>query len=299
MKKIKPSLFFSVLFILIIIFNIYFLRDVTCTKLGDLILDKLLGFNLDCYERKNKGVIYPRIKFLGPRFNLIEKKKLVNCPENSPIIILTGQSNSANFLKSKHIYNNIHVNFFNDNCYNLSSPVLGAEGEMSSLAPAIAHKINTDKKFIFITSGRGGISIEDASISNQDFITYNIKALNFLKKKNNYLKYFIWIHGEANNGKTQNYYNDFIKIYNTISKLEQNQKINLIITQTSLCKNEFDPVLNLIQIELSYKFNYFNDIIKTDDLNGDYRYDDCHFNELGLEEIASRISKLINKLENE
>jgi len=63
----------------------------------------------------------------------------------------------------------------------LSNPVLGAEGEMSSIAHALAKNLDISENIIFITSGRGGYSITNND--NKNFINYNIQALNELKKK--------------------------------------------------------------------------------------------------------------------
>lgn len=280
----------------------YFVFDnlrikINCSKYGDKIFDKLFGFDSDCYERKIRGVIYPNEKIIGNRYNSLKNKQKINCPSNSPIIIISGQSNSANFIKSFKKYDNSHFNYFNGHCYELSSPTLGAEGEMSSLAPAIAKKINSKKKFIFITSGLGGIPIKGAAKVNGDFIIYNKSALKNLKIKNNYLKYFIWIHGEANNKKTDDYQNKFRYIFETIVG-EQKSKVNLIITQTSVCKNQRDIHLNEIQKKISKEYNSKNNI-DTDKLGNKYRYDGCHFNQFGLSEISTNISNLINQIENE
>lgn len=289
-------------FIFLLISGSYFvfvdLRiKITCSKYGDKIFDNLFGFDSDCYERKIRGVIYPNEKITGNRYNSLKNKKKINCPSNSPIIIISGQSNSANFIKSFKKYDNSHFNYFNGNCYELSSPTLGAEGEMSSLAPAIAKKIISKKKFIFITSGIGGISIEGAAKVNGDFINYNKHALKNLKIKNNYLKYFIWIHGEANNKKTDNYQNKFRYIFDTIVR-ERKSKVKLIITQTSICNNQRDIQLNEIQKKISQVYNSKN-IIDTDELKNNYRYDGCHFNQFGLSKISTNISNLINQIENE
>lgn len=300
MKKKKYLL--SISFIIILLTPLIFLLSqeskIKCTKYGDFIIDKILNISTDCYERKLRGVIFPSIKFIGPRYNILNDKINFECPSNSPVIILSGQSNSANFLKSNKKFKNSHFNFYDGKCYNLSSPSLGAEGEMSSLAPSIANKITSNKKFIFITSGRGGISIEDASILNNEFIKYNLEALRLLNQKNNYLKYFIWIHGESNNKNNQNYLNKFKILYEEIIKNQKN-KPKLIITNTSICKNERDYILNEIQKEISIKYSGISKLIDTDSLSNDYRYDQCHFNQKGLEKISDNISNLINNLENE
>ena len=79
-----------------------------------------------------------------------------------------------------------------------------------------------------------------------------MEGIRLLNQKNNYLKYFIWIHGESNNKNNQNYFNKFKILYEEIIKNQKN-KPKLIITNTSICKNERDYILNEIQKEISIK----------------------------------------------
>ena len=130
---------FSLVILIIVFFNF---EKIQCTKLGDFVFDKLLGLNSNCYERKKKGVINPSIENLGTRYSYVKNKKIEKFPHNSMIIIVSGQSNSANFLKSFKKYKNKHFNYFEGKCYALSNPVLGAEGEMSSIIPAIAENLD-------------------------------------------------------------------------------------------------------------------------------------------------------------
>ena len=129
--------------ILIIFLSI---KHIKCSQYGDFVLDNLLGINSDCYERKVKGVVNPWVKNLDARYAYTINKKAVECPKNSIVILVSGQSNASNFLRSKKRYDNKHLNYFNGKCYKLSNPVLGAEGEMSSLIPALASKLDKSKK---------------------------------------------------------------------------------------------------------------------------------------------------------
>ena len=90
-----------------------------------------------------------------------------------------------------------------------------------------------------------------------------MEALRSLSQKNNYLKYFIWIHGEANNDNSLNYFDKFEILYEEIIKNQKNQP-KLIITKTSICKNKRDDVLNEIQKEISIKYSGISDLIDTD-----------------------------------
>ena len=284
----------STILILIVFLNI---KNIKCSRYGDFVLDKLLGINSDCYERKVKGVVNPWVKNLDARYAYTKNKIVVECPKNSIVILVSGQSNASNFLRSKKRYNNKHLNYFNGKCYKLSNPVLGAEGEMSSLIPALASKLDKSKKIIFFTSGIGGMSMSEANHKNMIFINYNKNGLEELEKNNNILKFFIWIQGESDLGKSNSYIDNFEEMFENITKnLEDRKKINLIITQTSRCFNKEDSLLRNKQMQISINRNKLIKILNTDKLGNEFRYDKCHYNQKGIERISLDISKIIKRL---
>ena len=75
------------------------------------------------------------------------------------------------------------------------------------------------------------------------------------------------------------------------------QKAKWIITQTSICGNKRDHVLNAQQKKLAQRDKVYITKV-TDSLDINYRFDDCHFNKFGTEKIAIEISNIINKLNN-
>ena len=284
----------STVLILIIFLSI---KHIKCSQYGDFVLDKLLGINSDCYERKVKGVVNPWVKNLDARYAYTKNKIVVECPKNSIVILVSGQSNASNFLRSKKRYNNKHLNYFNGKCYKLSNPVLGAEGEMSSLIPALASKLDKSKKIIFFTSGRGGMPMSHANHKNMVFINYNKNGLEELEKNNNILKFFIWIQGESDLGNSDNYVKNFEEMFENITKnLEHRKKINLIITQTSRCHDKQDSLLREKQKLISINRNKSIKVINTDKLGNEFRYDKCHFNQKGIEKISLKISNIIKEL---
>ena len=297
-SRVKLVSFFFIFFCSVLLIFLFFFnaQKIKCFQLGDFFFDKLLGMNSDCYERKVKGIIYPLVKNLDARYAYFENKNMVNCPHNSTVILISGQSNASNFLKNSKKYKNKHFNYFNGKCYNLSNPVLGAEGEMSSLIPAIATKLNSPSKIIFFTSGRGGMNIKHANHDNKVFINYNKKALDDLEKNNNILKFFVWIQGESDRGNSEHYLDNFTNMFNNITNdLKNKDNINLIITQTSRCFDQDDPKLRKVQKKISMIRNKSIQVINTDKLGNEFRYDKCHYNQKGIEKISFEISKIIKK----
>ena len=67
------------------------------------------------------------------------------------------------------------LNYFNGKCYKLSNPVLGAEGDKQSVVPAIASKLRSSSKYIFLTTGWGGTSITRWGKNNSELSEYTNK----------------------------------------------------------------------------------------------------------------------------
>ena len=245
--------------------------------------------------QSNKGKKFPSRDRIQPNKN----KTRVDVLSKRDIIILFGQSNSANSVLSNNYSRSKHLNYFNKKFYRLSNPVLGANGDKDSVAPAIAAKLKSKKPYIFLTNGWGGTSIYDWSHPNSMLVKYIKRNLKDLLKIHR-LKYLIWIQGESDNNTDVDYIREFNifrdNFFSGISN-KQLQKAKWIITQTSICGNKRDYVLNAQQKKLAQKDKVYITKV-TDSLDINYRFDDCHFNKFGTEEIAIEISKIINKLNN-
>ena len=111
------------------------------------------------------------------RIQPIKYKKHINVTSNKDIIVLFGQSNSANSVISKEYSKSKHLNYFNKKFYPLSNPALGANGDKDSIAPAIAAKLQSKNPYIFLTNGWGGTSIYDWSHPNSMLVKYVKKNL--------------------------------------------------------------------------------------------------------------------------
>jgi len=226
-----------------------------------------------------------------------KNKTNVDVSSKRDIIILFGQSNSANSVLSNKYSRSKHFNYFNKKFYFLSNPVLGANGDKDSVAPAIAAKLKSKKPYIFLTNGWGGTSIYDWSHPNSMLVKYVKRNLKDLLKIHR-LKYLIWIQGESDNNTDVDYIKEFnIFRKNLLSGIsnKQLQEAKWIITQTSICGSKRDYILNAQQKKLAQRDKIYVTKV-TDSLDVNYRFDDCHFNKFGTEEIAIEISKIINKL---
>jgi len=299
----------NVLFLMIIflLFTTIYLSNneyVRCSTLGDKLFDDILGLefgNQKCREfvKKNEKTetnntnahIYPKEN----RYSILEAKKEKVCPSNSDVIVVLGQSNSANHLIYDDYKKNDHLNYFNGNCYSLTDPVLGATGENQSIVPALSSKILSNKPIIFLTNGWSATSITEWSREDSELTSYANKNILEIAKKNN-LKYIIWIQGESDRHKNIDYKDHFLKFKKLLLKnltKEKKEHIKFIITQTSICRDIRDIKLNKHQKNLGKMKNFYTTEV-TDNLDINYRYDGCHFNKFGVELITEEISKIIN-----
>ena len=246
-------------------------------------------------SQSKKGKKFPSRERIQPDKN----KTRVDVSSKRDIIILFGQSNSANSVLSNKYSSSKHLNYFNKKFYFLSNPVLGANGDKDSVAPAIAAKLKSKKPYIFLTNGWGGTSIYDWSHPNSMLVKYVKRNLKDLLKIHR-LKYLIWIQGESDNNTDVDYIKEFNIFRNNLLSGISNKQLKeakWIITQTSICGSKRDHILNAQQKKLAQRDNVYVTKV-TDSLDINYRFDDCHFNKFGTEKIAIEISKIINKLNN-
>ena len=233
---------------------------------------------------------------VNERNHNFNKELLFETSSSHDVIVLIGQSNSANSVISKPYPPSKHLNYLNNKTYFLVNPVLGANGDKDCVAPAIAKKLKSKKPIIFLTNGWGGTSIYDWSHPKSMLTKYLRNNLKNLLKKH-HLKYIIWIQGESDNNTDVDYVKEFnLFKQNLFNGLNKNKikKLKYIVTQTSICGSKRDEVLNRQQKELAKEPN-ITVTNTTDNLDINYRFDNCHFNKFGTEKIAVEIAKIINK----
>ena len=246
-------------------------------------------------RKKTKQTRINKIFPVNERNHNFNTDLLYETSSSHDVIVLIGQSNSANSVISKTYPTSKHLNYLNNKTYFLSNPVLGANGDKDCVAPAIAQKLKSKKPVIFLTNGWGGTSIYDWSHPKSMLTKYVRNNLKNLLKKH-HLKYIIWIQGESDNNTDVNYVKEFNLFKQNLFKgLNKNKikKLQYIVTQTSICGSKRDEVLNRQQKELAKEPN-ITVTNTTDNLDMNYRFDDCHFNKFGTEKIAVEIAKIIN-----
>ena len=309
--------------ILLILINIFFIsifiegntNSLRCTHIGIKIFDDLLGmsgvekeckvefpqnFGIEKIVTQNKNVLLDKELRFGIKKKDLQKKSEVNCPKNSDVIIILGQSNAANNVLSNITKSNKDVNFFDSKCYKVTEPILGATANKQSITSSLSSKIKNDKPIIFINNSVSGSSILDWSTNEIGFSKYVNKNLQYILKENN-LKYIIWMQGESDSSNYKiNYIEHFEIMKNKILKNINPEKImnyKFIVTPTSICGFNQKSNSNLIeqQKKLNAKFSNVIVVKTLDTLDNNYRYDGCHLNNFGVEEITNEFSKIINR----
>jgi len=243
----------------------------------------------------------------------IDVNELVECPKNADLILINGQSNAGSSVRANVVKSDLHVMYFNKNCYKLAEPVLGATGSMSSLTSELASKIDTTKSIIFVNNAWGGSSIKEWAAKDSKISKYTNDNLKYLiANKKSKLKFFIWIHGEDDSFSGINYIDEFMNtkknIFNKIAKKDLANLIT-IISQTSICYDTNQLKLkygkkifqgspedkNLTKQQKQIAIQLKNtEYISSDKYKSDYRYDGCHFNKFGINALTNDLSVIIN-----
>lgn len=279
-----------------------------CSKVGVYILDDIFGLNgvENSCKSEYPNRIYddvppqPKTKFTNFNKNLSYKVKR-ECPKNKSVILIIGQSNAANsgLALIKEDKKNLNFNPADNFCYQLSEPVLGADGTHGdSITSSIGKKIKIKDEVIFLNISVGGSSINEWVKWYGSDVN---KSLKFILNEN-YLKASVWMQGEAEDFKSsKNYFKNFMTLKDIMFKDLQNQFNNslYIITRSTICANrENQEIINLEMEKQRQKIrkNFKNiELLKiTDTLDKSYRHDGCHFNRKGIDKISSIIANKIN-----
>ena len=112
-----------------------------------------------------------------------------------------------------------------------------------------------------------------------------------LKRNNIEIDYVFWHQGEseikdANRIYYQNYINDIQLIFQKFLNSSKKTKIGMALV--SVCKSERSKSLINSQRSIIQSNDRVFFTLNTDNLGSSYRYDGCHFNLRGVEELSKR-----------
>lgn len=225
-------------------------------------------------------------------FGNVSERSEVDCPkkDNAYVIIGFGQSNSANSAGHRFKTNKNILNFFNGKCYIANDPMLGATGTRGSIWIPLSEELKIeDRVIVLATFGIGGSKVSDWLDKTRlyPFYTENIASLKRLYENPQAV---VWIQGESDVSTPNEVFNIQLKQWFKILRSDFKQS-NIFVTGTSYCSNRSNENVLLSQRKNAKEIGAIY-VGSTDDLfEQDYRYDDCHFSEKGIRELALLIKK--------
>lgn len=230
-----------------------------------------------------------------PKINTSDSSCNSTSPKHDTVVLLVlGQSNAANAGGEKYTSPCSQTqNFYNGNVFPLADPLQGSNGDGGSVWSRLGQQLvenNFAGHVIIAPAAIGGTRIEQW-IQGGDLHHLIVETVASLQSKNLKVTHVLWHQGESNH-----------TLYNTQLTATQNaeayrQNFLLLVQQlramgvdapifpamTSRCGNSpSDTALIRAQKALANNaLGIFNGP-NTDILGSEYRYDNCHFNGLGL-----------------
>ena len=218
----------------------------------------------------------------------------VQCPINTPAILVIGQSQASNTGEERRIpkINRNSYSFKENSCYMLRDPMPGTGGLSGSLWPSFVDYLNTP--IVIANISVSGSSIEDwTTIESINKIKFILDDMHNSGYRNPII---LWMQGETNGGlKTSRdiYYSELKKL---ISIAPKNR---WVLTRESICYNVQVKWLPLDEARNDIIKHYSNVVIgpDVDKIPLSMRLaDKCHLRKSGQDWLASRLSATIRRL---
>lgn len=198
--------------------------------------------------------------------------------------LLMGQSNCANWGETTMTSTKAKV--FNNNKLfdNASDPLPGSDGTRGSVWTRLVNSLDSTKyKIVLIPTAVGGTSINRWLPTANDLFTNVTTQVNAYKKTGGVITHVLWHQGESDiSMNPTDYKTKFTQIANSLNTLTNNAKI--YVSQATYCSGNSSDSLRTAQAELGKTYNTGPN---TDTLGPNTRYDNCHFNNSGLEQFAT------------
>ncbi len=222
------------------------------------------------------------------------------------VLLVLGQSNAAN--AGEELYTSVcsqTQNFYNGAFYPLADPLKGSNGDGGSVWSRLGELLiqnNFAAHVIVAPAAVGGTTIEqwiDGGALNHLIV----ETIASLQSRNLKVTHVLWHQGESNNSyfnqqitptqNAENYRANFLKLVAQIRALGVYAPI--FPAMTSRCAQlTTDTALLRVQRELANdSLGIFNGP-NTDIMGNEYRFDQCHFNGLGLKTHALLWAESIN-----
>ena len=161
----KNKIYISIILfkIVFLFFGYFYLKNNKCYQISNNFFNySKLGFKCFKTESFTVGQLIYSIQHQYSdyfRYTSLINKRETKCGNDKKLILLIGQSNAANEVKS-YLYKNNNLNLYEGRCYYLSNPVLGATGNKDNISLAISNYLE-ENNYIFLTLAWSGSSILD------------------------------------------------------------------------------------------------------------------------------------------
>ena len=259
----------------------------------------IFGFIIG-YKTKyiTKSFINSTLRIILNNNNSSEKKILfsnhyeeIECPLSSLQIAYFGQSNSGNSVKPKSKLN-LPINLLqydwqSRKCYKYKEPLIGTTGYEGNVITYTALKLSSisNKPIVIIPFGKGGSSVLEWAYGNLSF--HHDLVLENIKKYNLYPQIFLWHQGESDHGINQKQYKEALRVVLDKTR-DYFPKSYFGVALATRCNNyEWKPVREAQKEIIQNNKNTFMSA-DTDKLyNKKFRYDFCHFSNLGAQKLGN------------
>lgn len=218
------------------------------------------------------------------------------------VIIITGQSNAANYgsidTNHRHLENNQFM-LCGDSYFRLSEPMCGASNTLGHPWRRLASKLTNNLScdcIVMANTAIGGATLE--VLSGPLHSRFIRKTATKLKSDFGKIDLMLIQHGESHRGSSATYESEFAAFQHSIGNLSD---IPTVLARTSYCHSVFDPALLNAQDAVIKKYSHVfagpnTDLLSSHDFR---RLDQCHFNEEGLNELAKNWSDVIVRMAND
>jgi len=233
---------------------------------------------------KNRILSLPYLK----EFSLKQSNFEIN---KSLVFVTFGQSNSVNHGQIGYVVRSPVYMVHQGRIYSYEEPALGGTGKNGSVWGMVGDKIieRSDIDSVYFTmTGFGGVTMEE--LNTEIYFNYFIDEIKNTKNLFGKVDGILIHQGEANHANLQGSEEYFLTFKQLFSKINEDFKVPIFLSQTSLCgANKTDPELLAIQNRIIVTMQGVLRGPNADSLHEPkYRLPDrCHFSMLGFDSYSN------------
>lgn len=244
-----------------------------------------------------------------PVFSDTSTAREADCPSprETLLIVAGGQSNAGNYNSnlSASLPNERVFTFFDGKCYVAQDPMLGAEGTRGSLWPPLGADLarRLDRPVMFILAAAGGTRYSDWTATRAPYLDRLRAQISAAKQRRFTPALIIWHQGESDglaSPRAQQVEHDLHALASQIMQAAPDAEFYMF--QASRCigpkRASQSGEVRKAQAAVADTVPRIKLGFDTDTLGDDYRWDKCHFNRFGRQEIVSKAAADIERLFN-